>query len=63
MFASAQYNIEIIERFHALRMIVDSPWCVPNTAILRDLQIPAVEEEIPATALNIVLASAHIQIT
>jgi hypothetical protein len=41
-------NIEILERFQwkALRMIVDSPWYVPNTVIRRDLQIPTVKEEI-----------------
>jgi hypothetical protein len=27
-------------------MIVDAPWYVPNTVILRDLQTPAVKEEI-----------------
>jgi hypothetical protein len=27
-------------------MIVDAPWYVPNTVILRDLQIPTVKEEI-----------------
>jgi hypothetical protein len=27
-------------------MIVDAPWYVPNMAIRRDLQIPAVKEEI-----------------
>jgi hypothetical protein len=58
-------NIEILERFQskALRMIVDAPWYVPNTVIRRDLQIPTVKEESDATALNIVLASAHIQMT
>jgi hypothetical protein len=41
-------NIEILERFQskALRMIVDSPWYVPNTVIRKDLQIPTVKEEI-----------------
>jgi hypothetical protein len=41
-------NIEILERFQskALRMILDAPWYVPNTAIRRDLQIPTVKEEI-----------------
>jgi hypothetical protein len=41
-------NIEILQRFQskALRMIVNAPWYVPNTVIRRDLQIPAVEEEI-----------------
>jgi hypothetical protein len=39
---------EILERFQskALRMIVDAPWYVLNTVILRDLQIPTVKEEI-----------------
>jgi hypothetical protein len=27
-------------------MIVDAPWYVPNTVILRDLQTPTVKEEI-----------------
>jgi hypothetical protein len=41
-------NIEILQRFlsKALRMIVDTPWYVANTAIRRDLQIPRVKEEI-----------------
>jgi hypothetical protein len=41
-------NIEILERFQskALRMIVDSPWYVPNMVIRRDLQIPTLKEEI-----------------
>jgi hypothetical protein len=41
-------NIEILERFQliALRMIVDAPWYVSNTVIRRDLQTPAVKEEI-----------------
>jgi hypothetical protein len=41
-------NIEILERFSskALRMIVDAPWYVPNTAIRRDLQIPTIKAEI-----------------
>jgi hypothetical protein len=41
-------NIEILERFQskALRMIVDALWYVPNTVILRDLQIPTVKKEI-----------------
>jgi hypothetical protein len=59
-------NIEIIERFQskALRMIVDAPWYVPNTVIRRDLQIPQrLKKKSAATALNIVLASAHIQMT
>jgi hypothetical protein len=30
----------------ALRMIVDTPWYVPNTFIRRNLQIPSVKEEI-----------------
>jgi hypothetical protein len=41
-------NIEILEHFQskALRMIVDTPWYVPNMVIRRDLQIPTVKEEI-----------------
>jgi hypothetical protein len=39
--------IEILELFQskALRMIVNTPWYVPNTLIRRDLQIPSVKEE------------------
>jgi hypothetical protein len=41
-------SIEILARFQSkvLRMIVDAPWCVPNTVIRRDLQTPTVKEEI-----------------
>jgi hypothetical protein len=41
-------NMEILEHFQskALIMIVDAPWYVPNTVNQRDLQIPAVKEEI-----------------
>jgi hypothetical protein len=41
-------NIEILEMFQSkyLRMIVDAPWYVPNTLILRDLHISTVKEEI-----------------
>jgi hypothetical protein len=41
-------NIEILEclQSKALRMIVDTPWCVPNMVIRRDLQTPTVKEEI-----------------
>jgi hypothetical protein len=41
-------NIDILQRFQskALRMIVDAPWYVPNSVILRDLQRPTVKEEI-----------------
>jgi hypothetical protein len=58
-------NIEILSRFQskALHMIVDAPWYVPNTVIRRDLQMQQFKKKSAATALNIVLASAHIQIT
>jgi hypothetical protein len=38
----------MLERFQSktLRMIVDTPWYVPNTVIWRDLQIPTVKEKI-----------------
>jgi hypothetical protein len=41
-------SIEILERFQskALRMIVDTPWYVPNTLIRRDLYCPTITEEI-----------------
>jgi hypothetical protein len=41
-------NIEILERFQSkvLRLIVNAPWYVPNSVILKDLRIPTVKEEI-----------------
>jgi hypothetical protein len=41
-------NVEILERLKskALRLIVDAPWCVPNTIIRRNLHMPMVKEEI-----------------
>jgi hypothetical protein len=41
-------NIEILERFQsqALRIIVDTPWYMPNNHIRRDLQMTSVKEEI-----------------
>jgi hypothetical protein len=41
-------DIEILERFQSkvLRMIVDTPWYVPNSLIRRDLSWPTVKEEI-----------------
>jgi hypothetical protein len=58
-------NIEILECFRskALRMIVDVLLYVPNTVIRRDLQIPKLKKKSAATALNIVLASVHVQMT
>jgi hypothetical protein len=70
-------NTEILERLESkvLRMIVDAPWCVPNTVIRRVLQTPTVKEEIcnytsqysaaksVTTALNTVRASVHTQMT
>jgi hypothetical protein len=40
------FQHRILESFQskALHIIVDAPWFVPNTAILRDLQIPTVKE-------------------
>jgi hypothetical protein len=46
----------------ALRLIVDAPWYVSNTVIQRDLQIPT-KKKSTTTALNVVLASAHIQMS
>jgi hypothetical protein len=53
-------NIEILEHFKskALRMIVDAPWYVERISKYQQLK-----KKSTATALNIVLASAHIQIT
>jgi hypothetical protein len=42
-------------------MIISGPWCVPNTVILKDFQIPTVEEEIITTALSTVRASEYTQ--
>jgi hypothetical protein len=41
-------NIEILQRFQskALRMMVGTPWYVPNMVIRSNLQIPTVREEI-----------------
>jgi hypothetical protein len=41
-------NVEILERFQSkvLRLIVDTPWYVPNTIIRHDLHMPTVKEEI-----------------
>jgi hypothetical protein len=47
----------------ALRMIVDTPWFVPNTVIQRDLQTPSVKEEIHHYSYHTVLASVHTQMT
>jgi hypothetical protein len=45
---ASTFNIETLERFQlkALCIIVDTPWPVLNMVIRRDLQTPAVEEEI-----------------
>jgi hypothetical protein len=59
-------NIEIIERLQskALRMIVDAPWYVPNIVVRRDIiQYQQLKNKSSATAVNIVLASTHIQMT
>jgi hypothetical protein len=59
-------NIEILERFQttkALRMIVDASWYVPNTVIRRVSRYQQLKKKSVATALNTVLASAHIQMT
>jgi hypothetical protein len=55
-------NIEILQRFQlkTLRMIVDTPWYVPNTVIRRDLQTPTVIEEIrPYSSQYSARLSAH----
>jgi hypothetical protein len=41
-------NIKILERFQSkvLRLIVDAPWCMSNSVICKDLQIPTAKEEI-----------------
>jgi hypothetical protein len=53
--------VEILECFQskALRMIVDSPWYVPKVSP----NYQQLKKKSAATALNIVLASAHIQMT
>jgi hypothetical protein len=56
-------KIEILECFQskALRMIVDVPWYVPNTVIHKISKYKQLKKKSTATALNIVLASTHIQ--
>jgi hypothetical protein len=57
-------NIEILECFQlkALRMIVDAPSYVSDTVIRRISKYQQLKKKSVATALNTVLASAHIQI-
>jgi hypothetical protein len=58
-------DIEILERFQSksLRMIVDAPWYVPNTVCEGTSKYQQLKKKSVATALNTVLASAHIQMT
>jgi hypothetical protein len=53
----------ILEHFQskALRMIVDVPWYVPNTVSEEISKYQQLKNKCAATALNTVLASAHIQ--
>jgi hypothetical protein len=57
--------IEIQEHFQSkdLCMIVDAPWYVPNTVSKGISKYQQLKEKSTATALNIVLASAYIQMT
>jgi hypothetical protein len=63
-FQDSISKIEILEPFQskALYMIVDAHRYVPNTVIRRDLYIQ-LKKKSAATALNIVLDSAHTQMT
>jgi hypothetical protein len=47
-------NIAILERIQSkvLRLIVNVPWYVPNSAIRKDLQIPSVKEEMSRSSLG-----------
>jgi hypothetical protein len=56
-------NIEILKRFQskALRMTVDAPSYVPNTVNQGIYKYQQLKNKTAATALNTVLASAHIQ--
>jgi hypothetical protein len=58
-------NIEILEHFQskALRMIVDAPWYVPNRLSKGISKYQQWKKKSASTALNTVLASAHIQMT
>jgi hypothetical protein len=58
-------NIEILNHFEskALRMIVDAPWYVPNTVSEGISKYQQLKKKPAATALNTVIASAHIQMT
>jgi hypothetical protein len=44
-------------------MIVEAPWYVPNTVILRDPHTPTVKEEIRRYSSQYSAVSAHIQMT
>jgi hypothetical protein len=52
--AASTSNAEILERFQskALRMITSAPWCLPNTVIRHDPQVPTVKEEIRLLSAN-----------
>jgi hypothetical protein len=54
-----------LERFQskALRMMVDAPWYVPNMVIQKISKYQRLKKKYAATALNIVLTSAHTQMT
>jgi hypothetical protein len=65
---ASAFNIEILERFQskALRMNVDAPWYLGMYRIRLSEVISKYQQlkkKSAATALNTVLASAHIQMT
>jgi len=41
-------NLEVLEKFQSkvLRIIIDTPWYVPNPVIKRDLQVLSVRQEV-----------------
>jgi hypothetical protein len=48
LWVTSNSNIALLERFQSkvLRLIVNTPWYVPNSVIRKDLRIPSVKEEI-----------------
>jgi hypothetical protein len=64
-YMASTSNIEILERFQsrALHMTVGAPWHVPIRLSKGISKYQQLKKKSAATALNTVLASAHIQMT
>jgi hypothetical protein len=65
LLTASTSNIEILERFQskALRMKVDAPWYVQIRLSEGISKYQQLKKKSAATALNIVLTSAHIKMT